>query len=121
MLRRVPLKIVEFSGPAGQKLPDLHYSEALVLIAKAPQGGVAGDEIDLALGIEAAIETAVEGGADAVLLDEGQWAWLVERVRQNRWPFASPVFKTLIAELAAAEPVDPNRKPAAPSAKLAAE
>lgn len=117
MLRRVPLKIVEFSGPAGQKLPDLSYSEALVLIAKAPQGGLAGDEIDVALAIEAAVAAAVEAGRDAVLLEDAQWAWLVERVKANRWPFASPVFKALIADLAGAEAFDPNRKPAA----LAAE
>ncbi|HEY1299238.1 MAG TPA: hypothetical protein VGF07_02000 [Stellaceae bacterium] len=117
MLRQIPLKIVEFSGPTGQKLPDLHYSEALVVIAKAPQGGLAGDEIDTALAIEAAVSSAVDAGRDAVLLDDAQWGWLAERVRQNRWPFASAVFKALIADVVEAAPFDPNRKPAA----LAAE
>lgn len=115
-MRIVPLKIVAFAGPAGQALPDLHYSEALVLIAKAPQGGVSGDEMDTALAIEEAIAAAVEEEREYVLLEETQWAWLAERVRQNRWPFASPVFKRLIADVGEAEKYDPNRK-----AALAAE
>ena len=35
-MRRVPLKIVDFAGPNNEPLPQLHYSEALVLIAKTP-------------------------------------------------------------------------------------
>ena len=37
-MRVVPLKVVPFKGPGGAELPDLHYSEAVVLIAKSPQG-----------------------------------------------------------------------------------
>ena len=110
-MRRVPLKIVPFAGPAGQPLPDLHYSEALVVIAKQPTGGLASDEIDTALQISEAIENAVDAARDAVLLEEPAWQWLCDRVKANRWPFASPTFKTLIGDVVGADKIDLNKLP----------
>jgi hypothetical protein len=113
-MRRVPLDIVDLVGPSGNLLPKLHYSEALVLIAKVPQGGIGMDEMEMdrALAIEAAIASATKQESPAVLLEEADWSWLVEKIKANRWPFASCAYKTLIASVAAAERVDPNLKAA---------
>lgn len=113
-MRRVPLKIVDFAGPNNEPLPDLHYSEALVLIAKTPQGGVSAAEMDSPLAIEAAISVAcdqplAEGEEHFVFIEETDWSWLVERLKVNRFPFVSRVFKAMVEAVETAPKIDPNQ------------
>lgn len=113
-MRRVPLKIVDFTGPGGEPLAPLHYSEALVVVARTPPQagiGVTAAEMDPALAIEEAIMAATSGpGAEEgfVYLEEADWNWLCERLNANRWPFVSRTFKTLIADVERAKKVNPN-------------
>jgi hypothetical protein len=115
-MRRVPLKVVEFHGPHGEPLPPLHYSEALVLLARTPQGqgGVAAEEMTSPLAVIEAISVACErpigdGEERCVFLEEVDWAWLVERLKANRFPFVSHVFKDMVEAVIAAPKLDPHQ------------
>ena len=113
-MRRVPLKVVAFAGPNGEPLPDLHYSEAIVLIAKTPQGGIGAEEMATPLAIEAAVSVACDQPLASdqerfVFLEEADWVWLVERLKANRFPFVSRVFKGLVDAVATAPKIDPNQ------------
>lgn len=114
-MRRVPLNIVELLGPTGKPYDGpLLYSEALVLIAKTPigglgaPGGVSDEQMEKGLAVEKAVEASLAGGAKAVLLEEAEWAYLAERVKAYRWPFAAQAFRDLIAAVVTAEPVNAN-------------
>jgi hypothetical protein len=107
-MRRIPLKTVELADATGSQTRPLLYSEAVILLAKAPQGGLNAAEMDLALAIEASVEAAQAKENAWVLLEEAEWTWLCERFRTNRFPYASPVFRELIAAVLEAEKYDPN-------------
>ena len=47
------------------------------------------------------------------MLEEAEWTYLAERAKTNKWPFASPVFQKLVADVENAEKVDPNKALAA--------
>jgi hypothetical protein len=108
-MRLVPLLIVEITNPAGQTF-NFSYAETFVSLSKTPDGGVTGAEMDIPLAVIDAVTTAREEDAAAVLLEDAQWSWLNERIKNNRWGFASRVFQELIAAVEGAEKVDPNKK-----------
>jgi hypothetical protein len=81
----------------------------VVLIAKSPQGGITAEEMDRALAIEEAIEAAAEENKPNVMLEEADWTWLTDKIRANRWPFASRVFRNLIKDVVEARKIEPNR------------
>jgi hypothetical protein len=114
-MRRVPLKIVDFARPNNEPLPPLHYSEALVLIAKIPrQGGISAEEMEAPLAIEAAISVAcdqrlAEDEECFVFLEEADWSWLVAKLKAHHFPFVSRVFKAMVEAVEAAPKIDPNQ------------
>jgi hypothetical protein len=115
-MRRVLLKIVDFHGVNGESLPPLHYSEAIVLMAKTPAqpgAGLSAEEMEPALAIEDAVKIACDqpraGEECCVFFEEAHWSWLVQRLKANRFPFSSHAFKNLVDDVEAAPKVDPNR------------
>jgi hypothetical protein len=107
-MRRVPLCSVDLYDANDRFVGPLDYADAYIQVSKMPQGGITGDEMDTPLSIESAIRTARSHNADSVLLEDAQWQWLCDRVKSNRWPYASKTFKDLIEAVLGAELVDPN-------------
>jgi hypothetical protein len=106
-MRRVPLKTVDITDALGRetKLPYLEIFEQLV---KTSERGLTAAEMDTPLAIGEALAGAKRSAARSVILEEPEWSYLAERAKGNRWPFASPVFQQLIADVEGAEKVDPN-------------
>jgi len=113
-MRRIPLKEIPHLDPFGQPMAEpLRYKTSILALAKAPSGGVSLEEMDLALSIEAAIAAAEAHGAEFVALEEPQYAYLANQVRNNRFPFASQAFATLARDILEAERLDANADPLA--------
>ena len=106
-MRRVPLKVVEIVDAVGRetKMP---YIDIFEQLAKTSERGLTGAEMDTPLAISSSLATARRTQARSVMLEEPEWAYLAERAKSNRWPFASPVFQELIYDVDNAEKIDPN-------------
>jgi hypothetical protein len=107
MMRRIPLKTLDFIGPDGMP-GKLTYAANIIGLAKAPTGGASLDEMDLALAIEAAVEAATECGAREVVLEEQHYAYFAERIRSARFTWVSKALRQFCRDILAAETFQPN-------------
>jgi hypothetical protein len=98
-MRRIPLKTVELMNAAGTQLIPLNYADAIIMAIKAPPGGYTVDEMAQPLAIEGAIRGAQQAGQDWVILEDTDWTWLAERLKVNRWTFASHAFEQFQADV----------------------
>jgi hypothetical protein len=111
-MRRVPLKTVEITDAVGRETK-LSYLEIFEQLAKTSERGMTAAEMDVPLAIGMSLASARKSSARSVIFEEPEWAYLADRAKNNRWPFASPVFQALITDIESAEKVDPNAKPLA--------
>ena len=109
-MRKIPLKTPNIVEMDGREVP-FPYLNLFEQFSKfAGQPGLTAEEMDIPLAIGESLVNARRSNARHVLLEENQWAYLVDRAKKNRWPFISPVFQELVADLEKAEKVDPNAK-----------
>lgn len=95
-MRQIPLKHLDGEPP-------FDYRETLeAALFKSPQeGGVTYES----LRNYEAIETALKAGNGTALLEEADWAFLVNRLKAYRWSFYNPHLRLMIDDIAAAETV----------------
>lgn len=107
MARSIPLKTVELSTYDQSSNGSVSYAELLLGVLRANQpGGFSADELLEVLAVADEVKTAADGGRDAVLLEDAQYAVLAARVNSFRFAVAHEAVGQFIRDVREAETVN---------------
>ena len=107
-MRKVPLRIIDVPEDAGRRDTKLAYIEVFEQLAKSSDRGLTASEMDIPLALIASLQQARQNNSRFVLLEEQHWAYLNDRVKNNRWPLVSAAIQQMVVDLDNAEKIDPN-------------
>jgi hypothetical protein len=114
-MRSIPLRVVEVV-PFGASAPEpFKYADAILGVLSHPHAerGMNLTEMQQAVSIIGAVKKADADGADAVYLEEADWAYLQQRVAETKWRMVDPAIVAFGEAIRTAETFDPNARKAA--------
>lgn len=107
MARKIPLKSVELSTFDQSSNGTVSYAELLLGVLRANQpGGFSADELLEVLAVADEVKAADSGGLEAVLLEDAQYAVLLDRVNKFRFAVAHEAVGQFIRDVRQAETVN---------------